>query len=328
MEYQDYYKVLGVDKNASDDQIKRAYRKLARQYHPDMNPGDKKAEERFKRINEAYEVLSDPERRKKYDQLGASYQQYQRMGGDPRGFDWSQWTTGGFGQPGVRVEYSGDLDDLFGEGGFSDFFNAIFGRAGGAQDVFRSAERQGTRGPRVVSGMRGQDVEQEIEITLEEAFTGTTRILQKDGQRLEVKIPAGARTGTKVRLAGQGATGIGGGRAGDLYLVVKVLPHETLERDGDDLRCELPIDLYTAVLGGEAVVRTLSGDVKLKIPPETQSGRVIRLAGQGMPRLRDPQTRGDLKVKVRVMIPQRLTARERELFQELARLRPGNRETR
>ncbi len=329
MEYQDYYKVLGVDKNASEDQIKKAYRKLARQYHPDMNPGDKKAEERFKRINEAYEVLSDPERRRKYDQLGASYQQYQRMGGDPRNFDWSQWFGGGFGgQPGVRVEYSGDLDELFGEGSFSDFFNAIFGRSGGVQDVFRSAERRGARASRAAPGVRGQDFEQEVEITLEEAFTGTTRILQKDGQRLEVKIPAGAHTGTKVRLTGQGATGIGGGRAGDLYLVVKVLPHETLERDGDDLRCELPIDLYTAVLGGEAVVRTLSGDVKLKIPPETQSGRVIRLAGQGMPRLRDPQTRGDLKVKVRVMIPQHLTARERELFQELARLRPGNRGTR
>ena len=317
MDYQDYYKVLGVNKSASSAEIKKAYRKLARAHHPDMNPGDKKAEEHFKQINEAYEVLSDPERRKKYDQLGASYQRYQRTGGDPRDFDWSQWASG-FGQPGgVRVEYGGNLDDLFGgAGGFSDFFNSIFGGTGGGQDVFQSA-----RGSRTAQGMRGQDFEQEVEITLEEAFAGTTRVLQKDGQRLEVKIPVGARTGTRVKFAGQGATGIGSGQAGDLYLVVKVLPHETFEREGDDLRCELPVDIYTAILGGEATVHTLSGDVKLKIPPETQSGRIFRLAGQGMPRLRDPQTRGDLKVKVRVMIPQHLGAREKELFQELAALR-------
>ena len=169
--------------------------------------------------------------------------------------------------------------------------------------------------------LRGQDVDQEVEITLEEAFHGTTRVLQKGNQRLDVKIPAGARTGTRVRLAGQGSSGLGSGQAGDLYLVVKVLPHETFEREGDDLRCELPVDLYTAILGGEAVVRTLEGEVKLKITPETQSGRVFRLAGQGMPRLREPASRGDLRVKVRVMIPQPLTARERELFQELAKLR-------
>jgi curved DNA-binding protein len=168
--------------------------------------------------------------------------------------------------------------------------------------------------------VRGRDYEQEVEITLEEAFTGTSRVLSKDGQRIEVKIPAGARTGAKVRLAGQGTAGIGG-PAGDLFLVVKVLPHAVFERDGDDLRCELPLDLYTAVLGGEVIVRTLGGDVKLKIPPETQSGRTIRLAGQGMPHLRESNTRGDLWVKVRVTIPQHLSEREQELFQELARLR-------
>jgi curved DNA-binding protein len=319
MEYQDYYKTLGVDKKASAAQIKKAYRKLARQYHPDMNPGDKKAEERFKQINEAYEVLSDAERRRKYDQLGTDYQRYQRTGGDPSGFDWSQWMGGSQpgGQPGgVRVEYSGNLDDLFGGGGFSDFFSSIFGgaNAGAGQDAFRRA------GTRSAQGVRGQDFEQEVEITLEEAFAGTSRVLSKDGQRIEVKIPAGARTGSKVRLAGQGTSGIGG-PAGDLFLVVKVLPHAVFERDGDDLRCELPLDLYTAVLGGEAVVHTLGGDVKLKIPPETQSGRTIRLAGQGMPHLRESKTRGDLWVKVRVTIPQHLSKREQELFQELARLR-------
>ncbi len=319
MEYQDYYKTLGVEKNATGAQIKKAYRKLARELHPDMNPGNKKAEERFKQINEAYEVLSDPERRKKYDQLGASYQQYQHMGGDPRGFDWSQWTGGFGGQPGgnVRVEY-GDLGDLFGGGDFSDFFTSIFGGAGAGQEVFRRASRSASS-----QGVRGRDSEQEVEITLEEAFSGTSRILLRDGQRIEVKIPAGASTGTKVRLKGQGTSGIGG-PAGDLYLVVKVLPHDTFERKGDNLRCKLPVDLYTAVLGGEAIVHAPGGDIKLKIPPETQSGRTIRLTGQGMPHLRDTQARGDLLVQVQVLIPQKLTERERELFRELAKLRQGD----
>src|SRR5512136_1573328 len=252
MDYQDYYKVLGVEKNATQAQMKKAYRKLAREYHPDMNPGDKKAEERFKRINEAYEVLSDQDKRRKYNQLGASYQQYQHMGGDPRGFDWSQWTGGFGGQPGgnVRVEY-GDLGDLFGGGDFSDFFTSIFGGAGAGQDVFQRASRSASS-----PGVRGRDAEQEIEITLEEAFAGTARVLSRDGQRIEVKIPAGASTGTRVRLKGQGTSGIGG-PAGDLYLVVRVLPHETFERDGDHLRCKLAVDLYTAVLGGEAVVHAL-----------------------------------------------------------------------
>ena len=220
------------------------------------------------------------------------------------------------GRGGARVEYSGNLDDLFG-GDFSDFFSSIFGGTGAGQDASR---RAGTRGSPSAQSVRGRDYEQEVEITLEEAFAGTSRVLSKDGQRIEVKIPAGARTGSKVRLAGQGTSGIGG-PAGDLFLVVKVMPHAVFERDGDDLRCELPLDLYTAVLGGEAVVHTLGGDVKLKIPPETQSGRTIRLTGQGMPHLRDSKTRGDLWVKVRVTIPQHLSKREQELFQELARLR-------
>ncbi len=317
MEYQDYYKVLGVDKTATEAQIKKAYRKLARQYHPDMNKGDKNAEEHFKHVNEAYEVLSDPERRRKYDQLGSSYQQYQQAGGQPGGFDWGQWMGGaaGGGRPGnVRVEY-GDLNDLFGGGGFSDFFQSIFGGAGGAaQDVYQR------RGTRATTGVRGQDYEQEVEITLPEAYHGTTRILSKDGQRLEVKIPAGARTGTRVRLSGQGSQGLGG-PAGDLFLVVRVLPDPNFEREDDNLRTEVPVDVYTAVLGGEVTVHGLDGDVRLKIKPETQSGQIIRLRGQGMPHLRDPKTRGDLLVKTRITIPEELSARERELFQELASLR-------
>jgi curved DNA-binding protein len=313
MEYKDYYKILGVDKKAGDREIKKAYRKLARKHHPDVNPGDPDAEERFKEINEAHEVLSDPEKRKKYDQLGASWRQWQRTGADAGGFDWGQW----YAQPGggrVHVEYA-DLSDLFGGGGgFSDFFSAIFGgmgRGGGASWGMGSQPRTGP----------GQDYEQEVEITLEEAFSGTTRVLQKDGRRLEVKIPAGVATGSKVRMRGEGGQGLGGGTKGDLYLRVKLLPHRSLERKGDDLYCEVPVDLYTAVLGGEVRVPTLRGGAMLRIPPETQSGKTFRLKSQGMPHLKDPEKRGDLYAKVRVKVPENLSERERELFTDLAAMR-------
>lgn len=309
MEYKDYYKILGVDKTASQQEIKKAYRRLARQYHPDVNPGDKSAEARFKEINEAYEVLSDPEKRKKYDELGASWQQWQRMGGDPRGFDWSQWFAGGQagGGPRVHVEY-GDLGDLFG-GGFSEFFRTIFGDMGGAEYVRQARSR------------RGNDVEYPVEITLEEAYTGTTRILQLDNRRLEVKIPAGVDTGSRVRIAGEGAPGIGGGQKGDLYLKISVLPHKIFERKGDDLYCEVPIDLYTAVLGGEVAVPTLKGQVMLKIPPETQGGKRFRLKGLGMPNLKNPSVKGDLYAEAKIVLPRGLSKQEKELFAQLASLR-------
>jgi curved DNA-binding protein len=315
VEYKDYYRMLGVDRNASEKEIKKAYHKLARKYHPDVNPGNKQAEEQFKEINEAHEVLSDPEKRERYDQLGSNWRQWQNMGGDPRGFDWSQW----YAQPGggrVHVQY-GDLGDLFGGtggGGFSDFFEAIFGGLGQRGTGSWGARAQ----PRAA---RGQDYEQEVEITLEEAFAGTTRVLQKDGRRLEVKIPPGVESGSKVRMSGEGGEGFGGGTKGDLYLRVKVLPHRTFERKGDDLYCEVPVDLYTAVLGGEVRVTTFKGGAMLTIPPETQSGKTFRLKGQGMPRLKDPQKRGDLYAKVRVTVPQKLTDGEKELFRQLASMR-------
>ena len=312
MEYKDYYRILGVDRNATEKEIKQAYRRLARKYHPDVNPGDKEAEERFKEINEAYEVLSDPEKRRKYDQLGASWQQWQRMGGNPRDFDWSQWFSREWPGGRVHVEY-GDLGDLFGEGIFSDFFRAIFGDVG-----TRPRARWWEARPRYA---RGQDYEQPVEISLEEAFRGTKRVLGKDGRRLEVTIPPGVRTGSRVRIAGQGGPGIGGGRPGDLYLKVTVLPHPIFKRQGDDLHCEVPVDLYTAVLGGEVRVPTLEGDVMLKIPPGTQGGQTFRLRGKGMPNLRNPRQRGDLYVKVQVQVPQNLSQRERELFRELAKRR-------
>jgi curved DNA-binding protein len=315
MEYKDYYKILGVDRNASQKEIKKAYRKLARKYHPDVNPGDDTAEAHFKEINEAHEALSDPEKRKKYDQLGSSWRQWQRQGAEPGGFDWSQW----YAQPGggrVHVEYA-DLGDLFGGGGgggFSDFFSAIFGGMGqGGRTAWRT-QGQPYAAP-------GQDYEQQVDITLEEAFSGTSRMLQKDGRRLEVKIPPGVDTGSRVRMRGEGGAGMGGGAKGDLYLRVNVLPHSTFRREGNDLYRDMPVDLYTALLGGEIRVPTVSGGVMLKIPPETQSGKTFRLKGQGMPQLKNPERRGDLYVKAMVKVPEDLSERERELFKELAEMR-------
>ena len=308
MEYRDYYEVLGVDRNASQKGIKQAYRRLAREYHPDVNPGDKQAEERFKEINEAHEVLGDPEKRAKYDQLGANYQQWQRMGRDPNSFDWSQWAGGAPG--GVRFEWQGDIGDLFGGAGgsFSDFFQTIFGgMAGGAASPRGRGRAQ-----------RGPDLEVAVEIELEEASSGATRLLESDGKRIRVKIPPGARTGSKVRIKGKGSPAFGGGPAGDLYLNVSVRPHRVFRRDGDDLRCDVDVDLYTAVLGGETRIRTVSGEVALKIPPGTSGGRVFRLRGKGMPKPRSPKQHGDLLATVRVRVPEELSDRERELFEELA----------
>jgi curved DNA-binding protein len=312
MEYKDYYKILGVGKNADVKEIKRAYRRLAREFHPDMNRGDAGAEERFKEINEAYEVLSDPEKREKYDRFGASWQQHQRVGGDPSGFDWSQWATGGF-PGGTRVEFGGDLGDLFGGGGgFSDFFSTLFGNRGASAGGFR---------PRARGRARTQDAEQPIQITLEEALHGTQRLLRRNGRRLEVKIPPGVDTGSRIRVAGEGPAGGMGLPAGDLYLKVTVAPHAVFARDGEDLRRDVDVDLYAALLGGDVALDTLDGRVTLKIPPETQTGSVFRLRGKGMPKLKQPNRRGDLYVQVNVQLPEHLTERERQLFEELARMR-------
>jgi len=315
MEYKDYYQILGVKKDASDKEIKKAFRRLARQYHPDVNPNDPKAEERFKEINEAHEVLSDAEKRQKYDQLGADWQRWQRMGGQPSDFDWSRWATG---QPGgrVHVRYGTpeDMEDLFGSGSpFSDFFSQIFGGTGGSP---------GSGGLRYqVRPQRGQDVEQPVDITLQEAYQGTTRLLQMDGRRLEVKIPAGARTGMRVRMGGHGGGSMVGGPAGDLYLRVNVLPDPRFERKGDDLHTTVSTDLYTMVLGGEVQVPTFTGEVALTIPAGTQNGRTFRLRGKGMPHLQQPDQHGDLYARIETRLPARLSSRQRELFEELRRLK-------
>jgi curved DNA-binding protein len=321
MEYKDYYKVLGVERNADEKEIKKAYRRLARQYHPDMNPGDKAAEARFKEINEAHEVLSDPEKRRKYDELGQNYQRWQQAGGPSGGFDWSEYVARSQGQGapgGARVNYgsANDLNDLFGgEQGFSDFFQAIFGGApGGTTSTGRRTGRRPSTTP-----APAQDYEHHIEVTLEEAFRGGQRMLDVDGRRLEVKIPVGVRTGSRIRMAGEGPAASPGGARGDIYLVVNVLPDPRFERRGDDLFTEIAVDLFAALLGGEARVPTLGGTVALKINKGTQTGRTIRLAGQGMPKLKSSE-RGDLYAKVRVMIPETLSEREEELVRQWAQL--------
>jgi curved DNA-binding protein len=299
MKYKDYYKILGVERGAGEKEMKRAYRKLALEHHPDKNPGDLKAEERFKEINEAYEVLSDADKRAKYDRLGSSYRAWERSGRQPGGFDWAQWTTGAPGS--VNVEF-GDLGDMLG-GGFSDFFTAIFGMAGG-----RPRQRR----------MRGRDVETPVAISLAEAYSGTRRVQHRDGSRLEIDIPAGAKTGTRIRVSGKGE--VGPGQPGDLYLRVNVASEPGIRRQGDDLYQDVKVDLYTAVLGGDARIKTPGGDVILSIPAGSQPNQVFRLRGRGMPQLRNPSKHGDLYARLRVALPIKLTEEQRKLFDKLASL--------
>ncbi len=312
MDYKDYYNVLGVEKKASEGDIKKAYRKLAQQYHPDRNPDNKAAQEKFKEINEAYEVLGDAQKRQKYDALGANYQQWQRYGGQG-GFDWGQFARQGAG--GTRVEY-GDLNEMFGGSGgdFSEFFQSIFGGSPGAGTRTRTRAQPRTR--------RGGDMEQPVSVTLEEAYNGTKRVVQKDGRKVEASIPAGVSSGQRVRLPGAGRAGVNGGTAGDLFLIVEVAPHPTFERKGDDLYVDVPVEVYTLLLGGDARVPTLRGkDVLLTIPPETANGKLFRLAGQGMPRAGAPSHKGDLYARIKVVLPQNLSEKEKSLVRELLRLR-------
>jgi curved DNA-binding protein len=293
MDYKDYYKTLGVERNASEDDIRKAYRKLAMKYHPDRNPNDKEAEERFKEINEAYQVLSDSKKRAHYDRLGSDYSNWQQRGA-PGDFNWDQYGGGGF-PGGVRVDY-GDLDDLFGgAGGFSDFFRTIFGR---------SAEGAGT-GTR--ARQQPQGYQQELAITLDEAYNGTTRLLQTDGKQKQVHIPA--------RVAGAGPNGL------DLYLIVEVQDDKRFERRGNDLHTTATVSIFTAILGGEAEVETLSGKIKLNVPAGTQPEQVFRLAGRGMPSVKNANEKGDLYVRLKVQIPKYLSPKQRELLEEASRIK-------
>ncbi|MGC9522149.1 MAG: DnaJ C-terminal domain-containing protein [Anaerolineae bacterium] len=333
MEYKDYYGVLGVSKDASEKEIKSAYRKLARKYHPDLNPDDKAAEEKFKEVNEAYEVLSDPEKRKLFDQFGSEWKTWQQRGGSPEDF-WQQWGgRQGTGPGGARYTYTTGPGGFGGEDVFSDFFQQLFGGLGGmgGRGYTRDAGRGypggggfedlfgggfGARGqpqPR-----RGRDYEQPVEITLEEAYNGTKRLFQIGDRRIEVSIPPGAKTGTRVRVAGKGAPGQAGGPSGDLFLVIEVAPHPQFKRDGDDLETRVETSLFTAMLGGEVRVPLPDGrSVMLSVPAETQNGTKFRLRGKGMPVLGSPDQRGDLFAVIDVTLPQNLNDRERELFEAL-----------
>jgi curved DNA-binding protein len=299
MDYKDYYKILSVERNAGEDDIRKAYRKLAMQYHPDRNPNDKQAEERFKEINEAYQVLNDPKKRAHYDRLGSDYSTWQRRGA-PGDFNWDDYVSGYPGGTRVNME---DFEDLFGgAGGFSDFFRTIFGQ--GASTGTRTRTRQ-----------QPQGYQQELEITLEEAYQGTTRVFESDGKQKQVRIPAGVRTGSKVRVAGVGPNGL------DLYLIVDVKEDPRFERRGNDLHTTATASVFTAILGGEADVDTLSGKVKLNVPAGTQPEQVFRLAGRGMPSVKNANEKGDLYVRLKVQIPKYLSAKQRELLEEASRLK-------
>ncbi|MDQ3692540.1 MAG: DnaJ domain-containing protein [Chloroflexota bacterium] len=362
VQFKDYYQTLGLARDADEKAIRAAYRKLARQHHPDLNPNDPAAEERFKEVNEAYEVLTDGDKRKLYDRFGEDWQRYRdagftgdepagRAGGratfDPN--DFGSWYTGQSESRGGRTgrpewEFH-DTENGDDGAGFSDFFQTLFGARGRASTRGRATAsfRQQPR--------RGEDAEVAVEVTFDEAFHGTNRTVQLqtretcptcnglglvrettcptcDGtgivtrtKTLEVTIPPGVATGSRIRVAGQGNPGVSGGPNGDVYLRTTVRPDSRFERDGDELRTEVEIPLTTAVLGGETVIPTPTGRVALTIPAETQPGRLFRLRGLGMPRLKGPKgQRGDLLARTKVSLPVRLNERERELFEELQRL--------
>lgn len=318
VDYKDYYKTLGVDRNASQKDIQKAYRKLARQYHPDINPGDKAAEERFKEINEANEVLSDPEKRKQYDEMDRYYQQYGSWPGT--GYAGAAGTAGAGGRrTHYRTVSEEDLNDLFGGSApFSDFFETYFGAGPGARRGRATSRARGeTRAP------ARQDVEAEVVVTLPEAYKGATRVLEltaPDGstRRLEVKIPPGVDEGSRIRIAGQGQTGPGG--RGDLYLRVHMAPDPRFTREGTILHTRVDVPLAEAVLGGEVQVPTPDGRrLLLRIPPGTEEGTALRLRGQGMPILGEPEKRGDLYADIHVVIPKHLSPEQRHLFEAFAR---------
>ncbi len=306
MDYKDYYKTLGVEKTATTEQIKKAYRKLARQHHPDVNPGDAAAEQKFKEANEANEVLSDPEKRQKYDQLGADYQRYQQAGGrgagpGAGGFNWDQYapTGGGFG--GGQFDGGGGSD-------FSDFFSSIFGSMGGAGG--------GRSRPSA-----GSDYQAELELTLAEAYAGGPRTITVNGKNLRITIQPGVADGQTIRLRDQGGAGRNGGPNGALLITFRLLPDARYARTGDDLTQDVPVPLYRALLGGEQTVDTLGGPVKIKLKPETANGSRLRLRGKGFPVYRQEGQHGDLYLRLNVQLPTHLTDAERELLQQLAKLR-------
>jgi curved DNA-binding protein len=309
MIYKDYYKDLGVEKTATPAEIKTAYRKLAVKYHPDKNSGDTSAEERFKVISEAYEVLSDPAKRKKYDQFGADWKHYEEAGAQPGGFDWSKYASGRGGQ--THRAGTHESDAMFTDESVNDLFEMLFGQ--------RSGQRRGRRS--VV--IKGEDIETETTVSLEEAYHGTTRLIQLNGQTIKVTIKPGVADQQTLRIAGKGGDGSGGGPNGDLYLTVKIAPHPVFHRKGNDLHRDLPVEFYTAVLGGKTQIETLDSNVTVNIPKGTPNGKELRLRGLGMPVYAKKNEFGNLLVKVDIVMPQHLSEEEIGLFRKLAALREG-----
>jgi curved DNA-binding protein len=305
MEYKDYYKILGVGRTASQEEIKKAFRKLAMKFHPDKNPGDRNAEKKFHEINEAHEVLADPEKRKKYDRFGSEWQQYQQAEPQRHG---SRKST--FRRAGRNEDFGGafDFGEMFGGNGSDDFFEMLFGHKFSAGAGYEEPTYRG-------------EITAEAAISLEEAFHGTSRLIELDGRTIRMNIKPGIADGQQLRLRGKTAAGPDLGINGNLVVTIRVQPHQVFERRGNDLYCSVPVDLYTAVLGGSTSLVSFKGTVNLKIPPETGNGQLLKLSGMGMPHFGKKNQYGDLYAKIDIRIPAGLTEREKKLFAELRRER-------
>lgn len=318
MEYKDYYKILGAARSASQEEIKKKYRKLAAKFHPDRNPEDDTAEAKFKEVGEAYEVLKDPEKRKLYDQVGADWKKYQQAGATADDFNWGQYAGQGRHQ---RVNIN--MEDLFGNKArsgsgspFSSFFETLFGGGG---DPFANRQTSGSRQGRMQA--KARDIKADITIDLKDLYTGTEKQFRVNGEKGKVRIPAGIEHGKRLKLKGKGLPSETGSSRGDLYLRVNVRVPDGLERHGKNIHQEVSLDLYTVVLGGKLTVQTLNGKIKLDVPAGTQNGKVFRLKDQGLPDFNNEKVKGDYFLKIGIDIPEDLTSKERDLFEQLARER-------
>jgi curved DNA-binding protein len=307
MDFKDYYKILGVEKNASQAEIKSAYRKLAQKYHPDKNKGDSEAESKFKDVGEAYQVLSDPEKRNKYDNLGSNWNRHRQTGGGSSDFNWNDWFSqrGGAGATGQRQRSGRTVGDFFNQGGsFSDFFEQIFGSTYGKQSGFGAQPE------------KGSDLKIELELSLEDAYKGVTKKLNVNGNKIEVKFKKGIQSGQTLKISGKGKPGKNGGPNGDLLINVTVAEHPTIERKDDDLYIDAAIDLFTMLLGGESKIKTFGGTLKINIPESSQNGKVLKLKGQGMPKYSMNGDKGDLFIKLIPKMPSKLNDKEKKLVKE------------
>jgi curved DNA-binding protein len=307
MTYKDYYKVLGIAKSATQLEIKKAYRKLANKYHPDKTKGDKTAEEKFKDINEANGILSDPVKRKKYDQFGADWKHYEEAGAQPGGFDWSKYTSGRTGQEHAMNQE--EFSAMFGGEDVGNIFESIF------------AQRTGQRSGRRSTAMKGEDFEAETTLSLEEAYHGSTRFLTINEQTIKITMKPGIADRQVLRVAGKGARGLNGGPNGDLYITIRIAAHVEFQRRGNDLYCDRPVELYTAVLGGKARIKTMKDTVNVNIPKETANGKVLRLLGLGMPVYGTKNEFGNMYVTVVIQLPDHLSEQEIDLFTKLSTIR-------